>query len=162
MKEVYEKALLVVLEKIRSFYGDRLVSVVVFGSVGRGTPNPESDIDILVVVRNLPSGVRKRQLEFMDLEKEIEPFLKGLNKEGLHLELSPILKTPEEVKKGSLLFLDFLEDARILYDENDFFRLFLVELKKRLEKLGAKRIKQGDRWHWDLKPDLKPGEVFEI
>jgi predicted nucleotidyltransferase len=34
------------------FYGDRLVSLVVFGSVGRKTVRPDSDIDILIVAND--------------------------------------------------------------------------------------------------------------
>jgi len=33
-----------------------LVSFVVFGSCGRGTPNPESDIDILIILKEAPSS----------------------------------------------------------------------------------------------------------
>ena len=37
-------------------YGDRLVSLVVFGSVGRGTARPDSDVDFIVVADPLPDG----------------------------------------------------------------------------------------------------------
>jgi hypothetical protein len=31
-----------------------------------------------------------------------------------------------------------------------------------LEQLGARRIWRGNAWFWDLKPDYRPGEVFEL
>ncbi|MFB3904718.1 MAG: hypothetical protein ACE15E_14805 [Acidobacteriota bacterium] len=38
----------------------------------------------------------------------------------------------------------------------------LRDLKDRLARLGARRVWQGNAWHWDLKPDYKPGDVFEL
>ena len=37
---------------LRSHYGERLVEVVVFGSVARGEDTSESDVDLLVVLRD--------------------------------------------------------------------------------------------------------------
>ena len=68
--------------------------------------------------------------------------------------LSPVFKTPEEVERGSPLFLDMVEDARILYDDGGFFASCLDHLRFRLSQLGARRIRRGNAWHWVLKPDL--------
>ena len=32
----------------------------------------------------------------------------------------------------------------------------------RLAALGARRKWRGSAWYWDLKPDYRPGEVFEL
>ena len=48
--EQFQKILQALLERSTSFYGDRLISVVVFGSVGRGAMRPDSDVDVLVVL----------------------------------------------------------------------------------------------------------------
>ena len=142
----------------QSFYGDRLVSLVVFGSVGRGTPRPDSDIDLLVVAEPLPDGRIPRVREFEEVERSVA--VKG-SVEGVH-RLSPIFKTPAEVRRGSPLFLDMLDDGRLLYDRGGFFAGELAALKERLDKLGAKRIWKGDAWYWDLKPDFKPGDEIEL
>jgi uncharacterized protein len=55
-----------------------------------------------------------------------------------------------------------VEDARVLYDKGDFFVRQLARLRQRLTELGAKRIWKGNAWYWDLKPDYRPGEVFEL
>lgn len=162
MREIFEGILPKILQSVKEFYGEKLVSVVVFGSVARGTPNPHSDIDLLIVCKELPQGVRKRINDFLKIEESLNPFLREAQRKGFNIEISPVIKTREEVKRGSLLFLDLVEEAKILYDKEDFFTKFLEEFKEKLNKLGAKRIKQGDRWYWVLKPDLQPGEVFEI
>jgi uncharacterized protein len=78
------------------------------------------------------------------------------------VRLSPVIKTPEEAAQGSPLFLDMVEDAKIIFDRGGFMQQLLSDLRGRLEKLGAKRIWLGNAWYWDLKPDYRPGEVFEI
>lgn len=42
-----------------AIYGDRLVQMVLFGSQARGDAEPESDIDILIVLRELTSPGRE-------------------------------------------------------------------------------------------------------
>jgi uncharacterized protein len=162
LKENFRELQQRLLKEIRSFYGRRLVSVVIFGSVARETYRYNSDIDILIVAEDLPRGRMKRVKEFSQVEDQVEPFLESLQKEGIDTYISPVFKTPGEVESGSPLFLDMVEDACILYDENDFFRRRLDRLRKRLKELGAKRIWRGSTWHWVLKPDYKPGEVIEL
>ena len=143
-------------------YGPRLVSLAVFGSVGRGTPGPDSDIDLLVVADRLPHGRLARSDDFAAVERALEPMLTSGHAHGLHPTLSPIFKTPAEVTAGSPLFLDMLDDARILHDRDGFLEQAFRELSDRLSHLGARRIWRDTSWYWDLKPDYKPGEVFEI
>lgn len=38
-------------QRLQALYGKRLVDVVLFGSVARGEDTPESDVDVLVVLR---------------------------------------------------------------------------------------------------------------
>ena len=54
------------------------------------------------------------------------------------------------------------EDARILVDRGGFFAAALEDLRTRLRRLGARRVWRGAEWYWDLKPDYRPGEIFEI
>jgi predicted nucleotidyltransferase len=157
-KELQEK----LLEESKSFYGDQLISFVVFGSVARETFRYDSDIDLLIIAKNLPKGRMKRVTQFSAVENRIAPFLESLKKEGIDTYISAIFKTPQEAELGSPLFLDMVEDARILYDKNAFFAKRLERLRKRLKELGAKRVWKGNIWHWVLKPDYRPGEVIEL
>lgn len=162
MNERFKNILFHLRPACMEHYGDRLVSVAVYGSVGRGTPRPDSDIDLLVVAEGLPDGRLKRMDDFRAIEKGLESRLSPIADAGGRVEFSPVIKSPDEVKLGSPLFLDMTEDAMILFDRDRFFEQALAGLRKRLERLGSKRIWRGNAWHWDLKPDYKPGEVFEL
>jgi predicted nucleotidyltransferase len=145
-------------------YGPRLVAAAVFGSVGRGTPREDSDVDLLIVARDLPEGRMRRVDEFLPVEAELETALRdiGGGPGGAPVMLSPVFKTPDEAEQGSPLFLDMVDDARILHDPDGFLQGRLARLRARLQELGARRIWRGNAWYWDLKPDLKPGEVFTL
>ncbi|WP_297056971.1 nucleotidyltransferase domain-containing protein [Thermosulfurimonas sp.] len=163
LSEIYEEVVKRVWERIREYYGERLFSVVLFGSVARGTPRPDSDLDLLIVAEPLPRGRVKRVREFISgVEEPLEPYLRELAKKGIHPELSPVIKTREEVLCGSPLFLDMIYHRRILYDREGFMERYLSRLAERLKRLGAKRIKRGNAWYWVLKPDYRYPEVIEV
>ncbi len=143
-------------------YGRRLISLVVFGSVGRHLPKPDSDIDLLLIVDPLPEGRLNRVEEFGKVEHRLTDALKRARDLGIHTRFSPVFKTPDEVRKGSPLLLDMIEDSLVLIDREGFFKSIMTGLKERLDRLGAHRVRRGDLWYWDLKPDFKPGEVFEL
>jgi predicted nucleotidyltransferase len=143
-------------------YGNRLVSVVVFGSMGRGTPRADSDLDVLIVADDLPRGRMARVEDFAAVEARLHERLGVGQRAGFSTECSPVFKTREEVLAGSPLFLDMVEDARILYDRDGFVAATLARLRERLVRLGARRVWRGNAWFWDLKPDYRPGEVFEL
>lgn len=162
VREVFGRLLDALREKCANFYGPRLVSLVVYGSVGRGVMKPDSDIDFLLVVEPLPDGRIRRVDEFAAVERAMQADLAQAREAGVRAELSPVFKTPGEVRIGSPLFLDMVEDAGILFDRDGFFRKELDRLRGRLARLGARRIWKGNAWIWDLKPDYKWGDEFEI
>lgn len=83
-------------------------------------------------------------------------------KKGIYTRLSPIFKTPEEVERGSPIFLDMTENIKILYDKDNFFKNYLEGLKEKLKKLGARKIFYKGGYYWELKPDYKYGDIIEL
>jgi len=134
LKEKFRELKENLLSEIISFYGERLVSVVVFGSVARETQTFDSDIDLLIIAQELPPGRMKRIREFDYVEDKIASFLKELQEEGINTYISSVIKSPEEAEKGNLLFLDMVEDAQILFDKGGFFATILDRLRKRLKE----------------------------
>lgn len=162
MHPAFDQVLATLVAVCEEYYGARLVSLLAYGSVGRSVPRHDSDIDLLVVADPLPDGRTARVKEFAAVERVLAPPLAAAWRAGVTTELSPIFKTRDEVALGSLIFLDMIDDARILFDRDGFMRGALSDFKARLDKLGARRIWMGNAWYWDLKPDYTPGEVFEI
>ena len=136
-------------------FGDRLVSIVLFGSRARGQAQPESDVDLLVVIRGLPRNRWLRYEGFADLAREMSGDFAAM--------LALILATPEEAANVKPYCLGMLSGHEILYDRNGFFAAVLERLKRRLKKLGSRRYADKDGYEcWDLKPDWKPGDVVEL
>ncbi len=160
--EQFEPLLDALEEVCQSVYGERLISLVVFGSVGRRVPRLDSDIDLLLIVDSLPDGRLPRVREFDKVEERLRGALEKARDSELDTRFSPVFKTPDEVRRGSPLFLDMIEDAWVLFDSEGFFASMISALKERLRGLGARRIWRGDFWYWDLKSDFKPGEVFDF
>lgn len=147
---------------LREVLGDNLVSVILFGSVARGEASTDSDIDLLIICEALPEGrfARLRLLEEADLRFEAE--LARLRASGIDTRLARIIKTRQEAERMVPLYLDLVEDARLLYDRGGFFAAVLSRLAESLSRLGAERRVRGRVRYWVLKRDFTPGEVFEL
>ena len=136
-------------------FGAALVSVVLFGSSARREAKPESDIDVLIVVRGLPRRRFERYEGVRTLAEEVS--------ETFADAVAPILLTPEEAEHVKPYYLGMLSGRVILRDRDGFFAGVLERLRRRLAELGARRYVDGDGYeYWDLKPDWKPGDVVEL
>lgn len=146
----------------REVLGDNLTSVVLFGSVARGEAGPGSDVDLLVVCRELPAGAFRRRRLVEPVEERLEPALRSLWEQGLCAGFTVVLRTEAEAACFHRPYLDMVEDAVLLYDRDGFFAFVLARLRERLRSLGAERRRLGDVAYWDLKPDFRPGDVIEL
>lgn len=161
-REGFERILAALPGACEAVYGSRLLSLAVFGSVARGTMRPDSDIDLLVVADPLPTGRMQRRAEFDAVEARLSASLAEARAEGVQTILSPVFKTPEELRQGSFLFLDLTDQARILCDRGGLLRDYLADLAARLRAMGARRVYKGGGYYWVLKPDYKPGDRIEL
>jgi len=147
---------------LRETLGDRLISVVLFGSVARGEAGPTSDIDLLIVSDHLPRSRVARRRTLDAAFSRVGPQLMTVIDQGIDTAFTEIIKTPDEAAQPVLLYLDLTEDAVILYDPHGFFARVLDALRASLQKRGAKRLRLNDAPYWDLKPDFKPGDEVEL
>jgi predicted nucleotidyltransferase len=161
--EGYRKVAGVVRVSLEGLLSERLVSVVLFGSVARGDVSDTSDIDLLIVAKNLPDSRFERMKLFDEAEDLCRDELKAIcDHYGITASFSSIMKDIEEAGRASPLYLDIVEDGVILYDRDDFMKNVLERLRRKLRELGARRVWRGKRWHWVLKPEVRVGEVEEI
>jgi len=150
------------LKIMKEEFKDDLISVVVYGSVARGDNRNDSDVDLLIIMKNLPKDSMLKRIRLFETKVEDKLDLDEYWKMGYYISLSPVLKTPEEAEKFSPLYLDMVYDAVILYDRNYFFTRILQKLRDRLKELGAERVRMGKKWYWVLKKDSRFGETVEL
>lgn len=160
----YEPLLKTFVDLIQREMGGQVVSAVLYGSVARGTAGPESDVDVLLILREASTEYWKRLQPLLPILRRLrkEPCWKKLEEQGMMPFLSLLVLSLEEAEENRYLYLDMVEEARILVDREGFFRRKLESMRQRLKELGAKRVQRNGDWYWDLKPDLKPGEVITL
>lgn len=135
----------------REALGERLLAFAVFGSVGRGTPRFDSDIDALVV---LADSVRLTHAGRLGVANQLvascQSAVAQFAAEGVTPELSPVIRSAAELSAGFPLLLDMVDDARILHDPKALLHARLELLRQRLQAAGARRHWSANGWHWDL------------
>ncbi|MGH7392941.1 MAG: nucleotidyltransferase domain-containing protein [Candidatus Rokuibacteriota bacterium] len=149
-------------ELLRATLGDSLVSVALFGSVARGEAHADSDLDLLVVCETLPAGRFARLRVLEPAERAFQHDLDRLDGQGVRTRLSLVVKTRDEAQRVVPLYLDLVEDARLLHDRGGFFAGVLERLRASLARHGAERRRLGRVRYWVLKRDFRPGEVVEL
>lgn len=75
-----EKAIVAFKERVLKLFGDQIVGFRLFGSRARGEGNEESDIDVLVLLKEAPASVRGQVFEisadiFLEFEIDISPLV---------------------------------------------------------------------------------------
>lgn len=132
------------IEALRRGLGDRLVSVVLFGSRARGEASDESDWDLLVLARDLPVRLFQRHRVL----KQMLP----LAERG---RLSLLAKTPQEFEASlPAIYLDIALDGIVLYDPELYVADKLVALRRLIGNKGLHREQSGRDlvWRWQTFP----------
>lgn len=139
------------VEILKEKWKEELISVVLFGSYASGKEREDSDIDILIIKKNLPKSRLKRRDEIYKIYKEIS--------KNLREKISTIILDEEEAKITKPFYLDMTLHCEILFDKNNFFRNIIEKLKEKLQELKAERKIDKDGYpYWILKADYKLGE----
>lgn len=162
---VWERFLEKIKDSLLSFYGENIISAVIFGSAARGDFQKGSDLDLLIVLRESKDSMGKRIDQFMKMEWEImeSQEYKMAKDQGIPHRIEPAIFNLEEFRTHPSLLLDLTTDAKILIDKENIFSNEIDLIRKRLQQLGAKKIiLEGGRWYWMLKPSIKWGEKVEL
>ena len=141
-------------EKLYEVFGDRLVSVVLFGSIARGNWSKDSDIDLLVVAEgweSKPVWERLRELRKAEKGLEVSPEYLRAIEAGYTPVIQPYPLSKDEARKFHTFYLDLVLEGIVLYDKESFMAEVLRSVKQRLEKAGAVRVTlPSGQYYWIL------------
>lgn len=149
------------VEALKSGIGMR--SLVLFGSVARGSAKQDSDVDLLVVSDGFKSlGKAVDTLVDIEYSPRVAWELEWLERKGIvtHLSFHPM--SSHTLESHPPLILDVVDEGIVVFDDGVFVRE-TRRLRAKIDELGASRIWLGENeWVWVLKPDAKVGEVIEL
>ncbi len=160
----YSNLIAVLPMALRQRYGNGLRSVAVFGSIGRGSANVDSDMDVLVV-GDFQGDMAFRIDELSDVEfsGETEREITWLRTHGVRCHISWFPLTYEEALGFRPIYLDMTEDAMIIYDVDGLLTKILTRLRGTLKQKSAKRMwLDKARWYWTLGPDFGSEMVVRV
>lgn len=139
----------------REGFRDNLRGLVLFGSIARGEVDEHSDIDLLVILHELPKNpVERRRMVYLAMAPIREKYRR---------DTTVIEMTDDEAGEVTPLILNIAAEGIILYDEGGELSEFLDKVRRRIEEMGLLRYRTRDgKYGWKLRRPLRPGEVFEI
>ncbi len=150
-------------------FGDRLISVVLYGSVVKDSFQlGRSDVDLLYIIKDDAEGRWEiEQQVFRAFRSTWEyracEFWLGMKGVRGYPEVTTAPLRKGSAVKFQLVYLDMLSHRGILYDPVGFFETLMKKLQRALEELGTTRVEHADgTYGWFLKPDIVSGELLEI
>ena len=150
------------VELVKKYYGERLVSLAFFGSFVRGIfKENKSDLDLLLVLSETSESHCERIDEFV--KNVLMPYYSSpeyINAlRTLYLPpVSVVIYSQDEARFFHDIYLDMTLWSEILHDENSFLKSVLDAMRKKIDEWGSLRREISGKSFWILKPDLKIGE----
>ena len=129
---------------------ENVVGAAIYGSVARGDYRSTSDVDTLVVSKELPRSLAKRIDRFLEVEKKLEGELSFLASRGIHTHLSWTPLTLDELAEVPPVVLDIAEEGIVVFERNGVLTELLASVRDKLAEIGAKKLRIGKTWCWDL------------
>lgn len=149
---------------LRQQFGQQLISVCLYGSAVRGSLRNGSDIDFLIVLIDSSLSYHKRIKTLMPLIEKIRGSkeYKRIEKFNLYLEPSLLMMTKKEVESHPDILIDISFEGIILFDKGGFLKKHLNEIKEKMAHLGSVKMITPHGHYWNLRPDLRPGDLIEL
>ena len=116
MLSIHKKIAEELKRRLVSELGDRIDSIILYGSVARNEAREESDIDILVVIKD-------KDIEIYDKISKIRTDIDLDNNTLTSLLLLSRKELERYIKLGSPLIEGIMKEGAILYDDGNFEKL---------------------------------------
>ncbi|MCL4498300.1 MAG: nucleotidyltransferase domain-containing protein [Deltaproteobacteria bacterium] len=128
------------LEFIKDLYRDNLMSVILFGSYAKKNAwTASSDIDILIVLKNAPTGLKRYKSYFDSATKHNFIY----NYDVIILPLSAF-----NVPRG--LMFDIAESGIALYDPQNIFKKINETTMQWLKRRIIEKKNSGGHFYWRI------------
>lgn len=122
-------------ETLEKEFKTNFTGLVLFGSYAKATQNKNSDVDIIITFKKLPSGRYERTNLIVDIVIELES--------KYHVQISPIFCEDKEFNK-SVLIIEIADYGKILVDKSKIISKIFESVKKDFEKGFVKKIIKSD------------------
>ena len=132
---------------LRAALGEKLIAVALYGSWARGDAGYGSDIDLLIIARDLPDHPLERRNFLRHIVFDISP------------RTDFAAYSPERFDgQFQSLYLDFGLDAQPLYDPTGYLTQRLERIRAIIEEAGLYRERKGKDLYWHWKNPPQPGK----
>ncbi len=137
------------ITEIYEIFTSNLLAIILFGSIARGEAKSNSDIDLLIIVNNLPKSYFKRASILAQVVSKTRSERIKLWSKKIYTSLQILAYTPEELKSFHSFYFDLAFDGIILYSRNGYAENFLNRVRKEIELMKARKIYTSRRkWYW--------------
>ena len=139
-----------VVQRLQGKFNDHLVAVALFGSVARGESDPHSDLDFLVVLRDIPKTLERRYEVYKPIYDAITSQY-GQEKDLTVIDIAEEYLEDRDAEITSLM-LNIIFDAVILYDPSGKLAAFIGRVGRLIEAAGLERYRTKDgKYGWKSK-----------
>ena len=105
-----------IVDRIRDKLGEDVLSIVLFGSMTRGEFTESSDIDVLIIARNLPDDWRDRDKTLLELAE-----IRSDNRRPVHITLTDEYAMNASIDQGAPLVFGLHDANRVIFGRDRFF-----------------------------------------
>ena len=134
-----ENILKQIVDRIKNRLGEGVLSIVLFGSMTRGDFTESSDIDVLVIARNLPDDWRDRDKIVLELA-EIG-FRYG---RPVHITLTDEYEMNASIEQGAPLVFGLHDANEVVFGRDGFFEKLMKRFDDNMKRWGVRKIRNGE------------------
>lgn len=137
----YQKFLDIFVSQVNKYLGDKVLSLILFGSASRGQAKGNSDLDVFVFFDDKKINKDDINTKFIqiiyDLRQSKE--YKNLVVKNIYPEIYPFLISKSKANDSLWVFFDACEEGVVLKDTNNFGILLIKNTKKKIKELGGRK-----------------------
>jgi predicted nucleotidyltransferase len=134
-----ENILKQIVDRIKNRLGDGVLSLVLFGSMTRGDFTDSSDIDVLVIARNLPDDWWDRDKIVLELAE-----IGYDHRRAVHSTLTDEYEMKASIDQGAPLVFGLHDANRVVFGRDGFFEKLMKRFDDNMKRWGVKKIGNGE------------------